>query len=666
MYRYRPRYLKFIILALFVYKTPANEDVNQTTTTTSERSFILESDVPVKDGRLFPTVMIHFAARNKAHVLPYFLSLLTSLDYPKNRISLWICSDHNGDKTIDVIQMWLSKVENDYHSVNFTSELKSLQFPNELSITDWSVERFEHIIKLKEEALKASKKMWADYIWVGIKDFNMINPFAAGLHNILICIPCWLYSLLAITVIAPMLNTFRTYSNFWCGMDENYYYQRTSEYLPIQSRESIGVHRVVLVQAAILIDLRIKSSHDLSFDPHKLANTSCPYDDIIAFSVSAKSLGIELFVSNENKFGYMPVPLDKEEGIQVEIDRITDFKLDVIAMSSQKQKVPENGDVSRKTARYSAQQVADILDYDDEETVGFDEDYPSNELETDSVDNDNDSETKNKPIEVLPYLESYLPLNNKDNMNFDQMYMINLERRSDRRKNMMAAFREIGFEVKVIEAVDGKKLNFSSLEQQITQLPGYLDPYNDREMKLGEIGCFLSHYKIWQEIVKNKYKRVIIFEDDVKFHEAFRKNFKIAIDEADGIDKNWELLYLGRKIMRSGENYMPGASKLVNISYSHWTIAYALTYSGAKKLLDEDPLAKLVPADEYLPIMYNRHPRLEWMSQFEKRDLKAYGIYPTLVEPTHYIGDPGYITDTENSDITYFNKGDSSQIKDEL
>ncbi|KAG1675117.1 Cytoplasmic dynein 1 light intermediate chain 2 [Nymphon striatum] len=75
---------------------------------------------------------------------------------------------------------------------------------------------------------------------------------------------------------------------------------------------------------------------------------------------------------------------------------------------SQKRKVPENGDVSRKAARCSAQQVAAILDSDDEETLGFDKDYPSDELETDSddnVDNDNDSENDSdneNPVDRLP------------------------------------------------------------------------------------------------------------------------------------------------------------------------------------------------------------------------------------------------------------------------
>jgi collagen beta-1,O-galactosyltransferase len=36
-----------------------------------------------------PTVMIAFLVRNKAHTLPYFLTLLERLDYPKDRISLW-------------------------------------------------------------------------------------------------------------------------------------------------------------------------------------------------------------------------------------------------------------------------------------------------------------------------------------------------------------------------------------------------------------------------------------------------------------------------------------------------------------------------------------------------------------------------------------------------
>lgn len=43
--------------------------------------------------------------------------------------------------------------------------------------------------------------------------------------------------------------------------------------------------------------------------------------------------------------------------------------------------------------------------------------------------------------------------------------------------------------------------------------------------------------------------------------------------------------------------------------------------------------------------------RTDYMDQFEKRDLKAFSAEPLLVYPTHYTGDPGYISDTETSTV---------------
>lgn len=37
-------------------------------------------------------------------------------------------------------------------------------------------------------------------------------------------------------------------------------------------------------------------------------------------------------------------------------------------------------------------------------------------------------------------------------------------------------------------------------EMGIKHLPTYRDPFSDRVMKFGEIGCFLSHYKIWKDV----------------------------------------------------------------------------------------------------------------------------------------------------------------------
>jgi hypothetical protein len=39
--------------------------------------------------KLAPTVVIAVLVRNKAYTLPYFLTALENLNYPKDRISLW-------------------------------------------------------------------------------------------------------------------------------------------------------------------------------------------------------------------------------------------------------------------------------------------------------------------------------------------------------------------------------------------------------------------------------------------------------------------------------------------------------------------------------------------------------------------------------------------------
>jgi collagen beta-1,O-galactosyltransferase len=68
------------------------------------------------------------------------------------------------------------------------------------------------------------------------------------------------------------------------------------------------------------------------------------------------------------------------------------------------------------------------------------------------------------------------------------------------------------------------------------------------------------------------------------------------------------LSYLGRKRSQNAkEPWVNGSQYLVHVDYSYWTLGYAITLRGAKKLLDAKPLEKLVPVDEYLPIMFDRH-----------------------------------------------------------
>jgi collagen beta-1,O-galactosyltransferase len=56
------------------------------------------------------------------------------------------------------------------------------------------------------------------------------------------------------------------------------------------------------------------------------------------------------------------------------------------------------------------------------------------------------------------------------------------------------------------------------------------------------------------------------------------------------------------------ESYVEGSSSLVWPYYTYWTVGYALTKEGALKLLSQDPVSKMIPVDEYLPLMFDQHP----------------------------------------------------------
>ena len=81
----------------------------------------------------------------------------------------------------------------------------------------------------------------------------------------------------------------------------------------------------------------------------------------------------------------------------------------------------------------------------------------------------------------------------------NKYFVILTERRTDRRERMEYNFDLLGIDARYSSAVDGRELTPTYLQQQgISMLPGFSEPYHDRPLKLGEIGCFMSHYNIWQ------------------------------------------------------------------------------------------------------------------------------------------------------------------------
>uniref|UniRef100_A0A8C9P679 Collagen beta(1-O)galactosyltransferase 2 n=1 Tax=Spermophilus dauricus TaxID=99837 RepID=A0A8C9P679_SPEDA len=147
--------------------------------------------------------------------------------------------------------------------------------------------------------------------------------------------------------------------------------------------------------------------------------------------------------------------------------------------------------------------------------------------------------------------------------------------------------------------------------------------------------------------------KTLVIEDDVRFEHQFKKKLMKLMDDIDQAQLDWELIYIGRKRMqvKEPEKAVPNVGNLVEADYSYWTLGYVISLEGAQKLVGANPFGKMLPVDEFLPIMYNKHPVAEYKEYYESRDLKAFSAEPLLIYPTHYTGQPGYLSDTETSTI---------------
>ncbi|XP_077460689.1 procollagen galactosyltransferase 1 [Stigmatopora argus] len=525
---------------------------------------------------LAPRVVVALICRNSAHSLPLFLGALERLSYPKDRIALWVATDHNVDNTTAILREWLIKVQNDYHYVEWRPDNRSSAFEDEVGPKHWNTLRYEHVMKLRQGALDSAREIWADYLLVADCDNLLTNP------DLL-----WKLMSENKTIVAPMMESRAAYSNFWCGMTSQGYYKRTPAYIPIRKQERLGCFAVPMVHSTYLVDLRKEASRQLAFyPPHP--DYSWALDDVIVFAYSARMADVQMFVCNKETFGYFPVPMRSHATLQDEAESFLHTHLEIMV--------------------------------------------------------------RNPPLEYSSFLT--LPPKQPGKIGFDEVFMINLVRRADRRERMLRNLHEMELSCKVVAAVDGKALNKSDIESMgIKMLPGYKDPYHGRPLTKGELGCFLSHYNIWKEIVDRNLHTSLVIEDDLRFEVFFKRRLQALLQEVTTHKLDWDLIYIGRKRMQVDhpEKSVPNVHNLVEADYSYWTLGYMLSLQGAKKLLKAEPLKKMLPVDEFLPVMFDRHPVLEYKEHFENRSLRAFSAEPLLVYPTHYTGDSGYISDTETS-----------------
>ncbi|XP_018319536.1 procollagen-lysine,2-oxoglutarate 5-dioxygenase 3 isoform X2 [Agrilus planipennis] len=230
------------------------------------------TDVP--DNKL-PTVLVAVFVEIPTPFLEEQLMKIYKLDYPKNRIHLFL---HNKLKYhADTVKGFVEKYGGDYLSIK---EIKAEDGTSEWNARDLSLE------------LTLRKK--CDY-YFSIDSLAVLdNPKTLRLlqeQNR--------------TVVAPLLARYgKSWSNFWGALTTDGFYARSHDYLDIVYNTKRGLWNVPYISNCYLINSTLLNR----YDKQKLSYVRDNLDADMAFCANLRDLGIFMYVSNRFDFGHLINP----------------------------------------------------------------------------------------------------------------------------------------------------------------------------------------------------------------------------------------------------------------------------------------------------------------------------------------------------------------------
>ena len=126
-------------------------------------------------------------------------------------------------------------------------------------------------------------------------------------------------------------------------------------------------------------------------------------------------------------------------------------------------------------------------------------------------------------------------------MNLDRIYLINLERSTDRLEHFKSEIKRCKLpkdKIQIFKAIDGNSHVFTPDEEKLLQKMD--DVCDNNRVK----ACFLSHYYVLKDIEKNGYGKCLVLEDDVRFVSDVKNRLNELTTNVDEI-KKWYILYIG-------------------------------------------------------------------------------------------------------------------------
>jgi glycosyl transferase family 25 len=195
-----------------------------------------------------------------------------------------------------------------------------------------------------------------------------------------------------------------------------------------------------------------------------------------------------------------------------------------------------------------------------------------------------------------------------------EIYVISLKHQPERREKVDKLMK--GIKYSYFDGVYGKTIN----DEEKAILNKYVKKHklNDHQ-----VGCFLSHLKIWEQLINNNKSDVneyLIFEDDI----SIKNNIDNIYNYVNNITKdvNYDTIFIGHCAESEGELLRQISKNDYNVTvrksvFPRCLHAYIISKTGAAKLIRYfQENISVLPIDEVIAIAIS------------KGVIKSYSIFP--------------------------------------
>ena len=246
-------------------------------------------------------IVIAILAKDKAHILAYYLQCILDQTYPKNKLHLYIRTNDNNDSTAKVLQDFIDTYGSEYASIKFDASSIDESI-KEYAQHDWNSKRFSILGKIRQESVEYANRLGANYFVADCDNFITADTLSQ------------LYSMKSLGVIAPLIKSTSNYSNYHYAVTDSGYYEENALYYTILYTTMQGIFKVAVVHCTYFI------AADLLH--HVCYSDGSGRHEYVIFSDTLRKKNIPQYIDNRHDYGTLTFAVTHEEFLKETIHRV--------------------------------------------------------------------------------------------------------------------------------------------------------------------------------------------------------------------------------------------------------------------------------------------------------------------------------------------------------